>query len=318
MGFVCDNVLNYEVVLASGEIVQANAATNRDLWIALRGGSNNFGIVTKFDFPTFSQGQMWGGAIFYSPDAVPAIFKDFVDFAGDPAPDKKAHLIAGISFSAMQTVGVTNIYHTTNIEKPPSLAPFTDIQPQLSNTLRSDSLLGFANEQSNFTTDGARQWFFTTSIGLNLELMNDIQRLFSQALDPIKDIPGLMLYLIFQPLTEAFLQKSSEMGGNSLGLSPTDGPVVIVLLNSVHVNPADDDTVRNTVLDLIDSIDKLSASRGLDPRYRFTNYGYKTQKILQGYGPESLAHLRATAFKYDPNGFFQEVVSTGFKISHAH
>ena len=40
-GFVCDNVVNYEIVLASGEIVNANATSNPDLWVSLRGGSNN-------------------------------------------------------------------------------------------------------------------------------------------------------------------------------------------------------------------------------------------------------------------------------------
>lgn len=56
-GFVCDNVVNYEVVLASGEVVNASAEENSDLWTALRGGGNNFGIVTSFDFRTFPQGR---------------------------------------------------------------------------------------------------------------------------------------------------------------------------------------------------------------------------------------------------------------------
>lgn len=37
-GFICDNVVNFEVVLASGKIVNANAKENPDLWRALRGG----------------------------------------------------------------------------------------------------------------------------------------------------------------------------------------------------------------------------------------------------------------------------------------
>lgn len=61
-----DNVLNYEIVLASGEIVNANADENRDLWLALRGGNNNFGVVTRFDFRTFPQGSFWGGSVYYS------------------------------------------------------------------------------------------------------------------------------------------------------------------------------------------------------------------------------------------------------------
>jgi FAD/FMN-containing dehydrogenase len=48
-GFACDNVVNFEVVLASGDIINANASANSDLWLALKGGSSNFGIVTRFD-----------------------------------------------------------------------------------------------------------------------------------------------------------------------------------------------------------------------------------------------------------------------------
>lgn len=52
-GFACDNVVNYELVLANGEIINANASCQPDLWRALKGGSSNFGIVTKFDINTF-------------------------------------------------------------------------------------------------------------------------------------------------------------------------------------------------------------------------------------------------------------------------
>ncbi|KAI0902487.1 FAD-binding domain-containing protein [Annulohypoxylon nitens] len=71
-GFICDNVLNYEVVLASGEIVNANAHKHPDLWRALRGGGNNFGIVTRYDFRTFEQGPFWGGSVCYFPPSFPA------------------------------------------------------------------------------------------------------------------------------------------------------------------------------------------------------------------------------------------------------
>ncbi|TKA64294.1 hypothetical protein B0A49_10745, partial [Cryomyces minteri] len=53
-GLVCDNVVNYEVVLPHGKIVNANANSHPDLFLALKGGSNNFGIVTRFDFKTFA------------------------------------------------------------------------------------------------------------------------------------------------------------------------------------------------------------------------------------------------------------------------
>ena len=48
-GFGCDTVVNYEVVLANGSVIDANSTANTELWRALKGGSSNFGIVTRFD-----------------------------------------------------------------------------------------------------------------------------------------------------------------------------------------------------------------------------------------------------------------------------
>lgn len=52
VGWVADDVRNFEVVLASGEIVDANATNNSDLYYALKGGSSNFGVVTHIDLET--------------------------------------------------------------------------------------------------------------------------------------------------------------------------------------------------------------------------------------------------------------------------
>jgi FAD/FMN-containing dehydrogenase len=46
-GMACDNVANFELVLANGDVLHANAKSHSDLWTALKGGSGNFGIVTR-------------------------------------------------------------------------------------------------------------------------------------------------------------------------------------------------------------------------------------------------------------------------------
>lgn len=48
-GLACDAVSNFEVVLADGSIVNANANENADLYRGLKGGSGNLGFVTKID-----------------------------------------------------------------------------------------------------------------------------------------------------------------------------------------------------------------------------------------------------------------------------
>jgi FAD/FMN-containing dehydrogenase len=66
-GLAMDGIINHEVVLANGTIVNANATSNTDLHKALKGGSSNFGIVTRFDLKSFKQEKVWGGIMVHSP-----------------------------------------------------------------------------------------------------------------------------------------------------------------------------------------------------------------------------------------------------------
>jgi hypothetical protein len=265
---------------------------NHDLFLALKGGSNNFGVVIRFDVPIFSQGNMWSGGLYYDSSTYPQIIQAFSDFTTSSLPDEHAHVIVATSWSAGLETAVRNIYHSAPEPAPPALAPFTAVQPQIFNSLREDSLLGFAKEQSAFSTDGARQLFFTTTFRLDLQLMSDTRELWLEALEPLKLVVGLMLSLVFQqPLTKGILLESARRGGNSLGLKPEDGPLVITLLNSVHSNPSDDDRVVAVVLSLVEKIDDPAAEREKAAKYRFTNYAYKGQKVIEGYGEESVKQL---------------------------
>lgn len=155
-GFVCDNVVNYEVVLASGEIVNANAQQHRDLWLALKGGSNNFGIVTRFDLITFQQGQLWGGSVYYDPSTFPQQLKALFELDTDPNYDEFAHVIVSYGYGRGAFVAANNLYYTKATVNPTSLRSFTSIQPQIFNNLRIANLTDFTDEQAAFSTDGIR------------------------------------------------------------------------------------------------------------------------------------------------------------------
>src|SRR4051812_45781098 len=79
-GWACDYVLNFQVVLANGDLVNANATSRPDLFAALKGGQNNFGIVTRFDLKAFPAGAMWGGRIAFAPETDTALVQGFTDF----------------------------------------------------------------------------------------------------------------------------------------------------------------------------------------------------------------------------------------------
>lgn len=148
-GFVCDDVVNYEVVLSSGEIVNANAEDNKDLWIALKGGGSNFGIVTRFDLRAFELGQMWGGKIFYFEPSFKSQIQALVDYLHDPNPDTTIHICISMGYAAaIGNIMCMNDIFNSKPEKPKALEPFADVSPQVDQmkSLRTDSLKGLTTE----------------------------------------------------------------------------------------------------------------------------------------------------------------------------
>ena len=64
-GLTIDNLLEAELVLASGERSRASADENPDLYWAIRGGGGNFGVVTSFLFQLHEVGRIVGGPTFW-------------------------------------------------------------------------------------------------------------------------------------------------------------------------------------------------------------------------------------------------------------
>jgi FAD/FMN-containing dehydrogenase len=87
-GLACDNVLEYEVVIADGTQLRASAEENADLFWGLRGGGGNFGVVTEFVFRLHPFGGRVLSVDFYYPaSAGPEVLAAWRDFALE-APDQ--------------------------------------------------------------------------------------------------------------------------------------------------------------------------------------------------------------------------------------
>ena len=156
-GLVCDNVRNYEVILANGTTVNANVRQNTDLRRAVRGGSNNFGIVTRFDLETFPQGELWGGDIAYPISTAPQQLKAFADFGAYKDYDPFAALF---QIFVCVTGGIcltsNNPIYTKPQANPPVFRPFTSIKPQNSNTCHFGTLKNFMTIPSSELASGQR------------------------------------------------------------------------------------------------------------------------------------------------------------------
>lgn len=82
-GWTSNQITSFEVVLANGSVVIAGERENKDLWIGLRGGLSNFGIVTRMTLRTFAQPDLLWYSLRLSPstetDAQASIFGELMD-----------------------------------------------------------------------------------------------------------------------------------------------------------------------------------------------------------------------------------------------
>ncbi len=82
-GLAIDNLLEADVVLASGERVRASADEHPDLFWALRGGGGNFGVVTSFTFRLNDVSNFVGGPTFWAAEQGAEVLTAYREFLPD-------------------------------------------------------------------------------------------------------------------------------------------------------------------------------------------------------------------------------------------
>lgn len=142
-------------MLANGSLVQATETSYPDLWLALKGGSNNFGVVTRFVLRTFAQGDLWAGRIFYSIDTIEQQIEAFNKFSSGSPYDPDASMLQSYGFSGGQGSAIVNwLAYAKPVVDPPAFQPFTSLQPQLASTVQIVDLLTESRNSSLNSPDG--------------------------------------------------------------------------------------------------------------------------------------------------------------------
>ncbi|KAI1360158.1 hypothetical protein F5Y08DRAFT_343948 [Xylaria arbuscula] len=320
-GFICDNVVSFEVVVASGEILNANAQENSDLWVALRGGGNNLGIVTRFDFRTFEQGPMYGGMVFYYQPSFSGQVAALVKELTSTKPSVETHLMLSIAYAQVFGNGndvlcLNQVYYTQPEQDPPALAPFTNIEPQRKemNTMKIQTLVQAATEQTSAGQSKIRCLYMNVNVKADIETLNTGGDIWCKELESVKNAAGLMCSYTLQAYPVSQLERTEANGGNVLGLDPKNGPVVNVLLLSYWAGKNDDDRVIAFMKKALEAIKQNAATKGQLVPYIYWNYAFSDQDPLSSYGEENVEKLRNASKKYDPKGMFQTACPGGFKL----
>ncbi|GME51855.1 FAD binding domain-containing protein [Neofusicoccum parvum] len=319
--FGCDSVANFQVVLASGETINANKDENSDLWMALKGGGSNFGIVTRFDMEALPDKELAYGVRFmsanYSSELIGTLvhFTDhYQEFDGDALV---GYLMHNTSLVAADVVAAAIHVNTEGIHNSTGFAKLNQIPPLFQDDTRS-VCLAEAAEESQLASG-------TLNFGATVSFKND-RRILAHAVQLYNQfVQGLIVELgadhfesivFLQPLPSFFSNISNRKGGNMLGLdSQEHNAIVWTGAVAVKTDQRALALAQTRMMAMAAELRSYSASLSGSNRLIYMNYADSSQDPLGSYGKENVDHIRRVAAKYDPTGAFQKRVPGGFKIS---
>ena len=322
-GWACDNVASYEVVTASGKVVVASPDTHQDLYWALRGGGNNFGIVTKLEMYSYplDHEAMWIGKVMHSADYNASLVQAFVDYAQSGS---KEDLKSTILFNFIYLQGQDQYLSMVEVEYPDLVVEgahpavyddFFSIPDALQTTKATKSLSTIAQEHSDANPNGKRQSYWTTTFRIDLELVHYVTETWRTELESIRQsIAGFLPVLTLQVITTSMMEEMKQRGGNPLGLDNESDPLLFVVVSAMWTDAKDDEAVMEAYRTWLDKSVMRAKELGLHHPYVYMNYASQFQDPIRGYGTENSQRLRKVAQRYDADGLFQRLQPGYFKL----
>ncbi|KAF2123852.1 FAD-binding domain-containing protein [Dothidotthia symphoricarpi CBS 119687] len=316
VGLSCDNVVNFQVVLADGRIVNSNKNKSADLFTALKGGSSNFGIVTRYDMETFQNENLWGGIVTYPASTADQHFKALVNFGLNPKRDPSAALIVFQGYSTASPTDVVRAAfdYTKPVPRPDAYKEFFAVANNISDTTKVQPMSAVAAEFGSDTTK--RVQFRTLSFKIDLATLQETARLYKIMITELqaKASGQWRVSCLHQVWSTRYTANSMYKGGNVLGMERYTENFIMYQSYLSWSEAKDDELFINQGLALTDGIQKFASSKGTAVDYLYLNYADKDQDPLSAYGADKVKFMRTVARKYDPSGIYQNLLPGGFKI----
>ncbi|KAJ5782051.1 FAD linked oxidase N-terminal [Penicillium paradoxum] len=322
-GWAANNVVDYEVVLANGTIVHATETQHPDLFKSLKGGGNNFGVVTAYTMQTHPQDhKVWGGNYIFTADKTPQVLTAVRNFV-DNYPDDKAAIIMTSERGLVIDFWIMFLFYDG--PEPPAgvFDEFTAIR-HTSTTKTWNSYYDLLKHNDQFILKGQRYTIATETMPLpnktvGTDPLQEIYDHWRDTSNSVLGVAGVLGSIAFQPMPKTYAQKAVDRGGDLLNF-PTDQPYIIIELDFSYGLSIDDTKIDAATVQLYQGIDNIiekNIDKGLLPdvyRPLFMNDLYHREDYWGRIDPASKALALKTSKAYDPEGFFQKRTSGGWRV----
>ncbi|KAI9789074.1 MAG: hypothetical protein M1833_002772 [Piccolia ochrophora] len=320
-GLVIDNLLEVEVVLADGQVVKASEKENTDLFWALRGAGQNFGVATQFTYRAFEQKNLvWAGVMVFGRDQIDGVVAFANHVAKVSQGDAGMLLVLGTPPLAPAPAIMTPVFFNGPEDKAKDFfAPLLELGPAVNMT--SEMPYAMVNGLANAANcHGGRKTMkgpnFSTPIDPRdvSELLDGVTSL----LQTIPDATGSHIVLSFLNSSRTLEQAHTSAAFANRG----DHQVCIVLAQWTEVehDSACREWTRKTCEKLGEISTKKKDSSGLERSSEgvggYGNFnGSETLPSAREIFGVNHDRLKTLKERYDPENIFNK--SYAFDLTHA-
>ncbi|KAK0499152.1 FAD dependent oxidoreductase [Armillaria luteobubalina] len=302
-GLALDNVVGYELVVPNGTVVTVTDEIDPDLFFSLKGGFNNYGIVTQFTMKTHPLGTVWGGAVSYNISYISAFNAATVKYCSDVTDPKAAMSMLYAYASGQESLTALMFYDGStppdgifdDFLAIPALAqdfttrPYFDL---INSTLPStSSAAGYRTVINHIPTLEYSESFIE---GIVDELNYWGPTLFAHG--------AVFTTYGIEPFLPSLLTHAPA--GSSAYPSSRDHVVFPTLVSSQWLSESDDDVFH-------DAVRKTAKKLGVEGESIYPNYAIYDTPVVDMYGEEGLKRMEATRKRVDPSGVM--LLTGGFK-----
>ncbi|EKV11537.1 Magnesium transporter MRS2/LPE10 [Penicillium digitatum] len=308
-GLALDSVTRFQVVLPNGKIVDATQTEYADLYKGLKGGLNNFGIVTEYDLTTNTGIDVYYELSTYTVANTPAVLEAYAKYLLD------GDINSNVEIQINPTYTLVFYGYLGHVTTPATFDPFSGIPvasalyPPTNGSLSELLLMiGSTGLTSKGVSYGGTFTFKVTGPKF-------LQDTFSAYLEAAASLPpGAGLSYVPQGIMPNLVTRGNlQNGGNLLGLEATTQ--MWVNMFAQFPDELSQSVIMGTVDSVLANLTSSAKSQGLFLPYIFVNDGGPNQKPLTSFGEKNIKDIDAVAKKYDPKGIMQKLQNLAYLVA---